>query len=106
MPAIFSFPNESIAGIFWGALLALNCGLFFGSTNRLVRVSAGVAGTILLYLLLRSESRAGWFGTCSGIAFIFYYQLAGARKKQFVIACMAFLPLLFFRPGFLQVCFF
>jgi tetratricopeptide (TPR) repeat protein len=99
---VFSFPNTSIAGIFWGALLLFIIPFIIKQKKRGIFIVLFLIITVLSILLFISNSRAGWLGFAAGFIYILYSNVLIKKGKQVLLTgtfcfLLLFIALLFYK---------
>lgn len=95
MTEIFAFPTKSISGVFWASLLAFSIPILNSRRIKAWYIFIPIA-LFLTVLLVISNSRAGWLGCLSGLAYIAYRYLNNPKtKKGFIEFAVIFLAISF-----------
>jgi tetratricopeptide (TPR) repeat protein len=101
---VFLFPNKSIAGIFWAALLLFIIPFIIKRKIRGIFIVLLLLITLLTGLLVASNSRAGWLGFAAGVIYIICFLIPSNKRKIFLLSAalgllFLFITLLFYKPG-------
>jgi len=101
---VLSFPNTSIAGIFWAAILSFILPFLLKRKSRTLFIVLLIIALTVLALLIISNSRSGWLGSAVAFLYIFYWWVHIKNRKKGLTVFTAllflfFMTLVFYKPG-------